>query len=244
MPDAPFARLFEIATRSRSLHAEPEVVIPASRNAAISPAQLFRLDTSTSPRPLGADGPEPESGTGDRRRILELGSGWGEFLVAWLAVHPDDDYVAFEIKNDRIRKTLKRVRKLEGVHLRMVPVNFGWFLEDILPPASFDWIIVNFPDPWPKRRHWKHRLVRPGFPERRASLLRRAGQIHLATDYGPYARKMIRLFRESQLFEPVFPAPGYLRTRPPDVPVTRFEQITGDLEGRIPYFSRWRLRPA
>lgn len=238
MSDAPTTRLFEIATRERPIHSQPEILLPEFHDQAIDAEKLFR---TTSPQKLPPGNPDPPPTA--RRRILELGSGWGEFLVAWLAANPDDDYTAFEIKSDRIRKTLKRVRKLENVHLRMIPVNFSWFLEDILPSASFDWIIINFPDPWPKRRHWKHRLVQPGFPERMSELLRPGGQIHLATDYGPYARKMIRIFRQSDRFESVFPSPEYVRKRPLDVPLTRFEQITGDLEGRVPYFTRWRLRP-
>ncbi|MEQ9363003.1 MAG: tRNA (guanine-N7)-methyltransferase [Leptospirales bacterium] len=236
MTEAPVARLFQIATRPRPIHSQPEVVLPVHRDRPIPEEVLFRSVSN------GAN--DTETPADGRRRILELGSGWGEFLAAWLAEHPDDDYTAFEIKSDRIRRTLKYLHKLPAPHphLRVVPVNFTWFLEGILPPRSFDWIIINFPDPWPKRRHWKHRLVRPGFPERMAPLLRPGGQIHLATDYGPYARKMIQLFRRSAHFEAVFPAPEYLRRRPADVPLTRFEQITGAGEGRVPYFSRWRLR--
>ena len=227
MPSVPIDRLFYIATHPRPIHREPEVVVPQSR-APLDPASLFRPD---------------EPGT-HRRNILELGSGWGEFAARWLDEHRDDNYVAFEIKNDRIRRTLKRVRKLDGAHLRMVPVNLNWFLEDILPPHSFDWVIVNFPDPWPKRRHWKHRLVQPQFPGRVAQLLRPGGLVYLATDYGPYARRMLRIFRDAPDFAPVFTEDGgrdFRRSRPADVPPTRFEEITRDQEGRTAYFTRWRL---
>jgi tRNA (guanine-N7-)-methyltransferase len=216
------ARLFSITTRHRPIHDQPEVLLPREPRSPLLPEQLFRA---------------PE-----HRHVLELGSGWGEFAAGWLATHPDDDYVAFEIKGDRIRRTLKYVRKLDGGHIRIIPVNFTWFLEEILPPHSFDWIIVNYPDPWPKRRHWKHRLVQPGFPQRMSELLRPRGIVHLASDYGPYARRMIRYFRGSPLFESVFPPPDYVRRRPDDMPLTRFGQITGDREGRTPYFTRWRLR--
>ncbi len=246
MSEALPARLFHIATRHRPIHDQPEVIVPAAADLPIPASSLFRPDAGESS--LLANARDGQAGEGlaaahpQRRRILELGSGWGEFLVAWLKQHPGDDYVAFEIKSDRIRRTLKHVRKREGAHLRLIPVNFAWFLETILPPASFDWIIVNFPDPWPKRRHWKHRLVQPDFPERMTGLLRPGGQIHLATDYGPYARRMIRYFRRAPNFEAIFEGPGYLRQRPEDVPPTRFEQITGEGEGRTPYFTRWRLR--
>jgi len=213
-------KLFQIATRVRSIHRFPEVLSPSGPERPLAESELFR---------------EPS-----RRRILELGSGWGEFLTEWLRRHPEDDYVAFEIKSDRIKKTVKRVRRLEPpAHLRIVPVNFNWFLNTILPQAAFDLLIVNYPDPWPKRRHWKHRLVQPGFPERAAALLRSGGQLHLATDYGPYARRMLHLLRNSPLFEPVYPWPHYLRERPPESPATRFEVLTED--ATPPYYARWRL---
>lgn len=226
------AKLFAIASRSRRIHSFAEVLVP-ERPEPLEPARLFRSPADAS------------------RRILELGSGWGEFLIGWLRQHPQDQYVAFEIKSDRIKKTVKRLGRLRqesgaAVHARIVPVNFNWFLESILPPHSFDWIIVNFPDPWPKRRHWKHRLVQRDFPARVASLLRPDGDgiVHLATDYGPYARRMLRIFRDSPLFEPVYDFPHYLRRRPDDVPPTRFETITTQLEGRTPYYLRFRIKAA
>ncbi len=175
-----------------------------------------------------------------RQRILELGAGWGEFLEWWLEHNVEDDYIAFELKPERIRRALRRVSGLPGPPrwLRIVPVNFNWFLEELLPAASFDWIIVNFPDPWPKRRHWKHRLVRPGFCEKMAALLRPDGVIHLATDYGPYARRMLRLFRDSPAFVSEFLDPDYRRQRPADVASTRFESLTTRL--RPAYYLRFR----
>ncbi len=224
------AKLFDIASRSRRIHSFEEVIVP-ERPEPIASERLFRDD--------GATG----------RRILELGSGWGEFLIGWLRDHPQDQYVAFEIKSDRIKKTVKRLRRLRDesgqmIHARIVPVNFSWFLESILPGQAFDWIIVNFPDPWPKRRHWKHRLVQSDFPARLASLLRPDGDgiVHLATDYGPYARRMLRIFRDSPLFEPVYAFPNYLRSRPADVPPTRFETITMEHEGRTPYYLRFKMK--
>lgn len=215
-------KLFRIASAPRAVHRLPGV-LHVERLAEIPGAALFR--------------PEPE-----RFRVLELGSGWGEFLCQWLERFPDHDYVAFEIKADRIRKTLKRVQNLpRPAHLRIVPINFAWFLEELLPPKSFDWIVINFPDPWPKRRHWKHRLVQPGFPARIARLLRPGGTLHLATDYGPYARRMLGLFRRAPEFAPIFAWPHYVRARPAELPATRFEELTG-ATGRRAYFQQWRLQ--
>ncbi|MBX7057989.1 MAG: hypothetical protein K1X75_07970 [Leptospirales bacterium] len=214
------ARLFAIASRARPVHDLPGVLRPEALHA-IEPAQLFRND-----RP--------------RQRVLELGAGWGEFLCDWLRRRPEDDYLAIEIKGDRIRRTLRDLARLPGPArwLRILPINLNWFLEELLPPESFDWMIVNFPDPWPKRRHWKHRLVRGDFADKASRLLRSGGRVHLATDYAPYARRMLALFRRCAAFEPEFDPPGFRRLRPEDLGPTRFESMTG--LKRPAYYLRFR----
>jgi tRNA (guanine-N7-)-methyltransferase len=214
-------RLFQLATRRRRLHEHPLVIVPVGRE------------------PL----PRDLLFTGDGPAVLELGSGSGEFAIRWILEHPDINYVAFEVKGDRIKKTLKAADRNEITNLRIIPVNFNWFLTEILPARSFNTVIVNFPDPWPKRRHHKHRLVNSAFPERIAALLTPGGFIHLATDYGPYARRMLGAFRRSPLFEPLFPFPNYMRERPEGFPETKFEKLHRS-EGKRPYYQQWRLTDA
>lgn len=171
---------------------------------------------------------------GSGKRILELGAGSGELCVDWMKKHPLDSYVAFEIKWDRIRSILKSLDRNGITNVRIVPVNFSWFLETMLPAHSFDSIIAYFPDPWPKRRHWKHRLVQIEFPDRAIALLRQDGQIHLATDYAPYARRMLRAFKRPD-FVCQMPAPGFIRSNPFGVR-TRFQELTS---ARKPHFMAW-----
>lgn len=214
-------RLFDIATRPRPLFRAPEILLPP-KGGRIAESALFRR--------------------ADSRHVLELGSGWGEFCVSWVSEHPGDDYTAFEVKGDRVARLLRDLRrKAPEAHVRIVPVNFEWFLEDILPSDSFDLIVINCPDPWPKRRHWKHRLVQPGFPARVRPLLRPKGEIVLSTDYGPYARRMLSAFRKSPMYEPVHPWPHYVRERPSYLPGTRFESMH-NAQGLRLYYMSWRVR--
>ena len=220
-------KLLKIAVSPHKLHTEAEIVLPKN-SGGILEEQLFR---------------SPFSRNGKGRRVLELGSGSGEFLSQWLKSHPEDDYIAFEIKRKRIWKTLRDFRKVNpdlNLHLRIVPINFNWFLEDLLPPHSFDLVIINFPDPWPKARHWKHRLVQNGFDRRIASLLREHAQIRLSTDYGPYARKILGLFRRSQYFHSFYPWPHYVREHPQDLAFSRFEKLYIG-EGRRSYYFSWYI---
>jgi tRNA (guanine-N7-)-methyltransferase len=170
--------------------------------------------------------------------LLELGCGWGEFAFQWLEKFPMHEYIAMEIKADRIKKILKKIDKYHIKHLKIIPVNFEWFFKEIIPPNAFDLVIINFPDPWPKRRHWKHRLIKKTFLEDLYKILRSKGKIYIATDYGPYARKILSLFRKSLLYKPIIPWPNYLRKRPYLFPESKFEKITSKYNR--PYYMLWQ----
>lgn len=210
-------KLFSIIQKPAKYKLHSNIIVPASIDT-IQYHQLFHsMDTF---------------------HVLELGCGWGEFALDWLKQYPEHEYIAFEIKSDRIKKILKKIDKNNIKNLKIIPVNFQWFFLEILPENSFDLIIINFPDPWPKRRHWKHRLIQKSFLESAFLLLRHHGHIYIATDYGPYARKIISLFRKSKLFLPSIPWPNYLRKRLPIFPESKFERITSQV--RKPYYTLWK----
>ncbi|MFN3603347.1 MAG: tRNA (guanine(46)-N(7))-methyltransferase TrmB [Leptonema sp. (in: bacteria)] len=174
----------------------------------------------------------------DSYHILELGCGWGEFALEWLRSRPQDEYIAFEIKKDRIKKLLKKIDAIQLKNLKILIVNFEWFLEEILPKNSFDLIIINFPDPWPKKRHWKHRVIKEENLIKFYELLRNQGKIYIATDYGPYARKIISLFRKSKFFLPLIPFPNYTRTKIKLFPESKFENRIS--KTKKPYYTLWK----
>ncbi len=234
----------EIALQTRSVHSHRFVIRPGSETGSgpegpvlrqIHPESLFSEPTVHNPE-------MSVNKLSNIFRILELGSGWGEFCAEWMKLHPDHQYLALEIKADRIKNLVKKLEQQGTENVRILPVNFNWFLTELFSPASFDLIIVNFPDPWPKKRHWKHRLVQPGFPEKTARLLKPEGRIYLATDYGPYARKMISVFRNSPIFKNEYDWPHYVRSRPEGFPSTKFETIHTSM-GKRPYYMSWRLLP-
>lgn len=171
-------------------------------------------------------------------RILELGCGWGEFALQWLNEHPDHEYIAVEVKKERILHILKKIDQNNIKNLKIIPINFEWFLWEILPKKAFHLIVINFPDPWPKKRHWKHRVINQKNLERFYELLRVHGYIYITTDYGPYARKILYLFRNSKKFIPMIPFPNYLRKRLSLFPESKFEKITS--KSTKPYFMLWR----
>jgi len=212
-------KLFQIVSGKKSYQNHPSIIIP-EKLSVIDPEILLVNPAAYS--------------------VLELGAGSGEFAHSWMLLNPGHNYIAFEVKKERIQAILKGIDRSKLYSIKIIPVNFKWFLTEILPSNIFDMIIVNFPDPWPKKRHWKHRLVDTEFPIKTAGLLKAGGIIHLATDYGPYARKILSIFRKSNLFEQVFPHPDYTRQKPDEFPSTRFEKIH-ILDGKRSYYQQWRL---
>ncbi len=170
--------------------------------------------------------------------ILELGSGWGEFAVEWILRNPGHEYIAFEQKPARIKSMIKKIEKNKIQNIKILPVNYSWFLVEILPLECFDLILLNFPDPWPKKRHWKHRIVNPEFPEKINSLLKPNGLFYFASDYGPYFRKVLKIFRNSSYFRPLIPWPNYLRKRLYFFPSSQFELLTS--QKHKPWYTLWR----
>ncbi len=211
-------KLFHIASRPRKYFGHP-AVIHWKEFRSLEVDELFN-----SPQ---------------KPRVLELGSGWGEFAVQWALQHRDQEMVAMEIKPDRISTTLKQIDRWKLENLRILPVNFSWFLTELFPSNTFDTVFINFPDPWPKKRHWKHRLIQPDFPLTVHGLMRGHGLLHIATDHGPYSRRILKRFRNyPDHWRSNMPEPGYSLKRPEGIPETRFERIQSRL-GYIPRFMQW-----
>lgn len=167
--------------------------------------------------------------------FLELGSGWGEVAIAMARQRPNTGFVLMEKKFDRIRHTIRGIEKHSLDNVKILCVNFNWFLEDVFEEEVFGEILLNFPDPWPKRRHHKKRTMNSKFLESLRILLPPGGKFSFATDYGPYARKAIRLFRDSEVFKP---ETAELRLERSEIPVSHFERKKREEGKRIYYIDQ------
>ena len=147
--------------------------------------------------------------------ILEIGSGMGESTAALAAAEPDVDHLAVEVFEPGIAALLMRAAEL--TNLVVLRGDAVALLTTRVPEASLAGIRIFFPDPWPKRRHHKRRLVQPAFLARAASRLRPGGTLHMATDWADYADQM----RAVADAEPLLV--GGETPRPPWRPVTKFE---------------------
>lgn len=149
--------------------------------------------------------------------VLEIGSGMGETTLALAAAEPGRGIVAVDVHTPGIGALLAGAERAGLANVR-VCVGDAVELMDRLAPASLAGIRIFFPDPWPKVRHHKRRLVQPAFVHRAAELLQPGGVLHLATDIAGYAEHMLLVCSA----EPLLTTTG-LRDRPAWRPVTRFE---------------------
>ncbi len=159
--------------------------------------------------------------------VLEVGPGMGDATAAMAADDPGTGIVAVDVHTPGIGALLVRVEALGLSNVR-VCVGDAVDLMDRLAPQSLTGVRAYFPDPWPKSRHHKRRLVQPAFVRRAAELLVPGGALHLATDMFDYAEQMLDVCRAERLLEP---EDAVLRDRPPWRPVTKFE-ARGIAEGR------------
>ena len=148
--------------------------------------------------------------------VLEIGSGMGETTAQIAAANPDLDYLAAEVHGPGVGSLLQRIAREGLKNLRVIRHDAVEVLRDMIPEASLAGIHLFFPDPWPKKRHHKRRLVQPPFAALAASRLAPGGYLHAATDWPEYAAQIDEVLRAEPLLE-ASPEP---RVRPP----TKFEQ--------------------
>jgi tRNA (guanine-N7-)-methyltransferase len=176
--------------------------------------------------------------------ILEIGSGMGESTAALAAAAPDVDHIAVEVYEPGLAQLLMRLEAAGTTNVALLRGDAVALLRERVPRASLAGIRIFFPDPWPKRRHRKRRLVQPDFVALAASRLEPGGILHLATDWDDYARQMRAVCdAEPALENLAADQPGGWTPRPEWRPVTKFEQ-RALLEGRNVRDLTYRARHA
>ncbi|MEX2541534.1 MAG: tRNA (guanosine(46)-N7)-methyltransferase TrmB, partial [Trueperaceae bacterium] len=132
---------------------------------------------------------------------LEVGFGDGRFTVRRAQAYPDQRFVALEISTASVQRAVRRVLREGVANVRLLKVGAQFAVRHLFAPRSLASIVVNFPDPWPKERHSKHRLLRRPFFELVASRLRPGGAVLLATDHREYLEFARREAAASGLFD-------------------------------------------
>jgi tRNA (guanine-N7-)-methyltransferase len=180
----------------------PRLRVELSETGQLEPARLF---------------------SGRERLWLEIGFGAGEHLVAQAAAHPDVGLIGCEPYLAGVARLLATADR-EGLDNLRVVVDDARLLLRALPDACLERIFVLFPDPWPKTRHHKRRIVNPATAAEFARLLAPGGELRLATDDMGYARAMLLALASRPEFVWQAERPADWRARPPDWPPTRYER--------------------
>nr|WP_166640533.1 tRNA (guanosine(46)-N7)-methyltransferase TrmB [Amycolatopsis sp. SID8362] len=161
--------------------------------------------------------------------MLEIGSGMGETTSQLAAAAPELNYVAAEVYDPGLGQLMLRAEKLGVGNLRLLHGDAVVFLTEHVEPDTLHGVRLFFPDPWPKKKHHKRRIVSPSFAALVASRLAPGGTFHMATDWESYAEQMLEVCSAEPALKNRYD--GWA-PRPDWRPVTKFEQ-RADVEGRV-----------
>ena len=149
--------------------------------------------------------------------IMEIGFGMGEATAIIAKNHPNNGYIAVDVHPPGIGKLLARIVENDLTNLKVIEEDVHVVLQHMIANETLDGIHLFFPDPWPKKKHNKRRIVNEGFLALIHPKIKKGGFIHIATDWVPYAVSIQEVFAGSSLFS------GGVIDKPEWRPVTRFE---------------------
>ena len=156
-------------------------------------------------------------------RTLEIGFGNGDNLLRLATAHRERDFLGVEVHRAGVGRLLLALEHGALTNVRILCHDAVEVLGQQIGSASLDEILILFPDPWPKKRHHKRRLLQADFVELAATRLAPAGLLRLATDWQPYAEEMLATLNAAAALENLAPAGGYV-PRPSEREPTRFER--------------------
>ena len=165
-------------------------------------------------------------------RVLDIGTGMGETTLRLAREHPENDYLAVEVHRPGIGRLLYGIAEYGLTNIRVINHDVVDVVDRQIPGESMTSIYINFPDPWPKKRHHKRRLVQPGFINRLTSRMKLEGQLYLATDSRDLAEYMLAVCdAETGLIN--LAGRGNFSPRPLWRSLTKFEQRGLELNNRV-----------
>ena len=146
--------------------------------------------------------PDWEELFGNRNPLnLEVGFGVGSFIIEMGIREPNENFIGIDFYHKGIRKVITRIAKYEICNARIVYGDAKEKIPLLFAPEELNRVYINFPDPWPKKRHHKRRLIKPNFIKILAEKLKCSGEIHIATDHEAYAMEILDFFEKYQLLK-------------------------------------------
>lgn len=133
--------------------------------------------------------------------VLEIGSGWGEFTLESAKQNPQNFYMALEKKKKRVLRCLAKQESKQLKNIRWMVMDLEWFFDGLFCEDSFDLVVINFPDPWPKARHHKHRFFNEEFLTVLQKITKPKARLEFATDYYDYMEQVVLILENSRLWK-------------------------------------------
>jgi len=165
---------------------------------------------------------------------LEIGFGDGSFLIEIAKNNTDWNFIGIEIKVKRFRKAVKRTESENIANLKYLLMDVRIAVEEVFYPNTFSKVYINFPDPWPKERHKKHRIINTQFLSNLSRIIKPKGIIEIASDHEEYISSILETLEDTGIFKSIFPLPGYVHNIPTR-PTTRYELEFMEEEKEIYY---------
>ncbi len=153
---------------------------------------------------------------------LDIGFGNGKFLIEMAAREPDFNFVGIDFYHKGIRKVITRINKLQIRNIRIVYGDAKEKIPLLFLDNSLERIYINFPDPWPKKRHYKRRIIKPPFVDLVTSKLIPGGEVQIATDNEPYALEILEFFEAHEPLKNKI-GKGVFRGDRGDLPKSKYE---------------------
>lgn len=207
------AETTEHLRRVRSFVRRPGRLTPAQARALDELLPSYQLDPSLTDLRQAFERSAP--------LVVEIGFGNGAALVSMAANEPEFNFVGVEVHEPGVGRALRAIEDRGLSNVRVAMRDAVELLAAQVPPASLEQVRIYFPDPWPKKRHHKRRIIQPEFLRRLALAIRPGGLLHLATDWAPYADWMLDGLATVPEFKhqgaPFVPRPAWR-------PHTRFER--------------------
>jgi tRNA (guanine-N7-)-methyltransferase len=157
-----------------------------------------------------------------KRLVVDIGFGRGEFLLQLARSEPESGFLGIERSFKRVLKMARRLARSEIRNVRLIESAAESVVTELLPPDSVARCWINFPDPWPKKRHHRRRLIAPSFVRDVASRLEPHGVLHIATDHVEYAEVIDGILAAEPRLENAY-APTRYRTEVPGRSPTAYE---------------------
>ncbi len=171
---------------------------------------------------------------------LEVGFGMGNFLIEMAAKEPDSNFIGIDFYHKGIRKLMTRIKNLQLNNIRVVYGDVRNKISVLFQDGELNTVYINFPDPWPKKRHIKRRLIKPEFVNLLAQKLAPEGRACLATDSERYANEMLEYFNAEVSFQNLEEENGFLEKRD-DLPRSKYEKNFINAGEKIFYLEYQRL---